>query len=90
MDQSQEILAHLRQLLEKITVLEEKVSKIETHLDAMVPQVDRVNNHITFVNGVYCAMMKKPLEYITSAFYTESSLPDHPEENLLTDGSTYH
>ena len=56
MDQSQEVLAHLRQLLEKITVLEEKVSKIETHLDAMVPQVDRVNNHITFVNGVYCAM----------------------------------
>lgn len=56
-----EILAHLCKILEKITVPEEKVSRIETHLGAMAPQVERPHHvckwrllHGEEAVGVHC------------------------------------
>ena len=74
----EEILDTLKALVKKIETLETTVERLEERLirmERVIPACERMDDHVTFVNGVYTTM-KAPIEYVCSAFSrTDTKLP---------------
>lgn len=67
----EEILDTLKTLVKKMETLEERLIRMER----VIPACERMDDHVTFVNGVYTTM-KAPIEYVCSAFTrTDTKLP---------------
>jgi len=75
-------------ILKKIENLERIVSRMEERLiqmEKVIPACKRMDDHVTFVNGVYTTV-KAPIEYICSAFSrTDTKLPNVSETKYLQD-----
>ena len=75
-------------ILKKIENLERIVSRMEERLiqmEKVIPACERMDDHVTFVNGVYTTV-KAPIEYICSAFSrTDTKLPNVSETMYLQD-----
>ena len=75
-------------ILKKIENLEIIVSRMEERLiqmEKVIPACERMDDHVTFVNGVYTTV-KAPIEYICSAFSrTDTKLPNVSETMYLQD-----
>ena len=93
MSKTANLALRLNEILEQLSILDKKINNIEKKIDGIisplntvVPACTRMNEHVTFVNGVYTTL-KSPLEYISSAFSrSETSLPDiETSNNLLKD-----
>ena len=57
-------------ILEKLERMEKTLSRMEERLinmEKVVPACERMDDHVTFVNGVYTTV-KAPIEYVCSAF----------------------
>lgn len=76
----------LNLILKKIENLERIVSRMEERLiqmEKVIPACERMDDHVTFVNGVYTTV-KAPIEYICSAFSrTDTKLPNVSETMYL-------
>ena len=72
-------------ILKKIENLEGIVRRMEERLiqmEKVIPACERMDDHVTFVNGVYTTV-KAPIEYICSAFSrTDTKLPNVSEMYL--------
>tara|TARA_B100001248_G_C27284932_1_gene409597 strand:+ start:288 stop:554 length:267 start_codon:yes stop_codon:yes gene_type:complete len=72
------ILDALESILKKLDKLEDSLCRVEerlTKLENIVPACERMDDHVTFVNGVYTTM-KAPIEYVCSVFTkTNTKLP---------------
>ena len=66
-------------ILEKLERMEKTLSRMEERLinmEKVVPACERMDDHVTFVNGVYTTV-KAPIEYVCSAFTrTDTKLPN--------------
>lgn len=66
-------------ILEKLERMEKTLSRMEERLinmEKVVPACERMDDHVTFVNGVYTTV-KAPIEYVCSAFTrTNTKLPN--------------
>ena len=79
----------LDSILVKIENLERTLHRMEERLITMknqvVPACERMDDHVTFVNGVYTTV-KAPIEYVCSAFTrTSTKLPNVSETMYLQD-----
>lgn len=67
------------EILETLRRLERALDRIEqrlVHIEKVIPACERMDDHVTFVNGVYTTV-KAPIEYVCSAFTrTETRLPN--------------
>jgi prefoldin subunit 5 len=79
----------LQVILQKLETLQQSVDKLEKQLqyvETVVPSCQRMDDHVSFVNGVYTTM-KSPIEYVCSAFTrTKTTLPNIAD-NYLEDRS---
>ena len=78
----------LDSILKKMEDLERTVSRMEERLiqmEKVIPACERMDDHVTFVNGVYTTV-KAPIEYICSAFSrTDTKLPNVSDHIYLQD-----
>tara|TARA_B100000965_G_scaffold327358_1_gene290142 strand:- start:188 stop:457 length:270 start_codon:yes stop_codon:yes gene_type:complete len=78
----------LDSILKKMDNLERIVRRMEERLiqmEKVIPACERMDDHVTFVNGVYTTV-KAPIEYICSAFSrTDTKLPNVSENMYLQD-----
>ena len=57
-------------ILEKLNNMEKTLTGMEKRLikmEKVIPACERMDDHVTFVNGVYTTV-KAPIEYVCSAF----------------------
>ena len=78
----------LEVIMQKLENLEITLSRVETKLKKMekvIPACERMDDHVTFVNGVYTTV-KAPIEYVCSAFTRrDTRLPNVSESMSLKD-----
>ncbi len=83
-----DMLETLGSILKRMDTLEKTMNRIEERLIGMekvIPACERMDEHVTFVNGVYTTI-KAPIEYVCSAFTrTDTKLPSVSETVYLTD-----
>ena len=82
-------------ILKKLENMEKTLSRMEKRLikmEKVVPACERMDDHVTFVNGVYTTV-KAPIEYVCSAFtrtdtkLPNANLPNAPKSMCLEDES---
>lgn len=78
----------LEVIMQKLENLEITLSRVETELKKMekvIPACERMDDHVTFVNGVYTTV-KAPIEYVCSAFTRrDTRLPNVSKSMSLKD-----
>ena len=79
----------LKELTDRITVIERKLDLILQKLDgSVIKNCDKMGNHIDFVNGVY-ATVKVPLNYISGKIHKIiNPLGFHKELPLISNDGT--
>ena len=83
-NQDIDIEHQLKELTDRIDVIERKLDLILQKLDvSVIKNCDKMGNHIDFVNGVY-ATVKVPLNYISNKMHKIiNPLGSHKELPLL-------